>query len=135
MVINHWKADSGESKNWLKIINNLDTDVTISQADKTSIKEILVTNMNQRSYRIKNLVAHILSTIIIYDFPDVWDGFLEKICDGLADEDVSQIDCSLRILILAIKPDERYHTIINKVLENLFSAFTNSEVDSKIREK
>lgn len=96
---------------------------------------MLVANMNQKSYRIKNLIAHIIAQIVIYDFPDVWDDFLEKICDGLADDNISQIDCSLRILLLAIQPDEKYHTIIDKVLENLFSAFTNSDSDSKIREK
>lgn len=91
--------------------------------------------MNQKSYRLKNLIAHILATIITYDFPNVWDNFLEKICDGLADDEVSQIDTSLRILLLAIKPDERYHIIVDKILENLFSAFTNSDVNNKIREK
>lgn len=60
---------------------------------------------------------------------------MDKICEGLLDDDVSQIDISLRILTNAIKPDERYHVMINKILENLFSAFTNSDVDSKIREK
>jgi len=81
------------------------------------------------------LVAQIIAQIIIYDYPDVWDGFLEKVCDGLAEDDIIQIDCSLRILILAIRPEEKYHKIVNKVLENLFSAFTNSESDNKIREK
>jgi hypothetical protein len=109
--------------------------VVIKNDEKQVVKAKLVENMNQKSYRLKNLIAHILATIIRYDFPDVWDDILEKVCDGLADEDVSQIDCSLRILILAIRPDERYHKIVDKILENLFSAFTNSEVDGKIREK
>ena len=81
------------------------------------------------------MVAQIIAQIIIYDYPDVWDGFLEKVCDGLAEDDIIQIDCSLRILILAIRPEEKYHKIVNKVLENLFSAFTNSESNNKIREK
>jgi hypothetical protein len=91
--------------------------------------------MNQKSYRIKNLIAHIIAQIVVYDYPNWWDGFLEKVCDGLADDDISQIDCSLRILLRSIKSDEKYSAIINKVLENLFSAFTNSEADGKIREK
>jgi hypothetical protein len=91
--------------------------------------------MNQKSYRIKNLIAHIIAQIVVYDYPDCWDGFLEKVCDGLADDDISQIDCSLRILLRSIKSDEKYSGIINKVLENLFSAFTNSDADGKIREK
>jgi hypothetical protein len=112
-----------------------ETGVTISISEKQAVKTILVDNMNQKSYRMKNLIANIISTIIIYDFPDVYDNFLEKICEGLADDEISQIDCSLRILILAFKPDEKYHVIIDKILENLFSAFTNSEADGKIREK
>lgn len=107
----------------------------ILEAEKQIVKNILVENMNQKSYRIKNIVAQVISQIIIYDYPGVWDGFLEKVCDGLAEDDIDQIDCSLRILILAIKPEEKYHKIVNKVLENLFSAFTNSESDNKIREK
>jgi hypothetical protein len=91
--------------------------------------------MNQKSYRIKNLIAHIIAQIVVYDYPNWWDGFLEKVCDGLADDDISQIDCSLRILLRSIKSDEKYSAIINKVLENLFSAFTNSDADGKIREK
>ena len=48
--------------------------------------------MNQKSYRLKGLVALIIAKIIEYDFPDVWDDFMDKICSGLLDDDVEQID-------------------------------------------
>lgn len=66
--------------------------MAISPTEKQTVREILVSNMNQKSYRIKTLIAQILSTIVIYDYPDVWDEFLEKICEGLADDDISQVD-------------------------------------------
>lgn len=66
---------------------------------------------------INNLVAVIISQIVTYDFPNVWDGFLDKVCDGLAEDDISQIDCSLRILIRSIKHEEKYHVLVSKVLD------------------
>ena len=99
------------------------------------MKDILIAHLNKKSYRIRNLIANIIAQIITYDFPNCLDGFLEKICDSLGEDNIIQIDCALRILILVLKPEEKYHTIVNKVLENLFSAFTNPDSDSKIREK
>lgn len=134
MITDFWIPDPEDGKT-LFLTFKLDSGIQISQEEKQMVKDILINWMNQNSYRIKNLIVWIISKIIEFDFPDVWDGFMEKICEGLLDDDVSQIDLSLRILINAIKPDERFHVMINKILENLFSAFTNSDVDSKIREK
>jgi len=87
-------------------------------------------------------VAKIISIIVKYEFPDVWTEFLEKVCDGLvennelnSEQQLIAIDASLQTLIYSIKPDEKYNVIVDKVLENLFSAFTSSEANSKIREK
>jgi hypothetical protein len=87
-------------------------------------------------------VANIISIIVKYDFPDVWVGFMEKVCDQLAEnDDMTEaqqkiaIDASLQTIIYSMDPDEKYHVIINRILENLFSAFTSSESDSSIREK
>jgi hypothetical protein len=87
-------------------------------------------------------VANIISIIVKYDFPDVWVGFMEKVCDQLAEnDDMTEaqqkiaIDASLQTIIYSMDPDEKYHVVINRILENLFSAFTSSESDSSIREK
>ena len=99
------------------MVISIENKCKISPGEKQAVKNILVENMNQKSYRLKNLIANIISQIIVYDFPKVWDGFLEKVCDGLAEDDISQVDTSLRILILSIKHEEKYHIIVNRVLE------------------
>lgn len=67
---------------------------------------------------------------------------MEKVCDQLAEnDDMTEaqqkiaIDASLQTIIYSMDPDEKYHVVINRILENLFSAFTSSESDSSIREK
>jgi hypothetical protein len=123
LIVNHWQEENKESLQTGASTNDLE-EFEIPQDDKTAVKEILLTNMVQKPYRIRNLICHIIAQIAIYEFPDVWDGFLDKICDGLAEDDTLKIDISLRILLLAFKPDEKYHRYIDKILENLFTAFT-----------
>lgn len=117
------------------LLQIIDPKCKISSEEKAAVKDILINNMNQKSYRLKNLVVKIISQIVVYDYPKVWDGFLENVCEGLESEDICQVDTSLRILIQSIKHEEKYHSIVNRVLEKCFSAFTNSDSDSKIREK
>ena len=114
----------------------------ISSSNKKVIKEVLIQSINQKSPQIRYCVCQIISLIVKYDFPDVWTGFMEKVCDQLEEQDDMDetehkiaIDASLQAVIYSMQHDEKYHVMINKMLENLFSAFTSPQSDSKIREK
>lgn len=56
--------------------------------------------------------------------------------EALLDEDILTVDCALRVLKFSLAhSDDRFTALVGKILPNLFSAFTNPDADSKIREK
>ena len=71
--------------------------------------------MNQEDEILRYLVARIISIIAKYDFPDAWSGFLERVWDGLwENEDFTPeqqriaIDASLQTLIYSTGKENGY---------------------------
>ena len=136
LIQDFWKGETGRASSDTTQSSSGSKD-HIADASKQKVTKCLLEALfEEHSYFFANSFAHCLA-LIAKNSVNAWDGLLDQVCEELANEDEpTHVDAALRVLMNFLQEGrEEYASIVGKVLENLFTAFTNPEADSKLREK